>query len=180
MYLESDKIQIFPTSNRDSAYQAQARLMTESNIINIVNRLVDKDSFIINHKDTSIDFNIHGYWIHVPDIVPVTLSIQQEFPNATSIYAKITINTTQSGTQPEFKTINGTDTEAAGGGQIYTGVEFVTTKSSSGDTGTPYYLHLLEKVGNTWQVPEDSKVRFTTGAETRSVTIDDGDLDPVQ
>ena len=37
MYLESDNIQIFPTSNRNSAYQAQARLMTETNIINIVN-----------------------------------------------------------------------------------------------------------------------------------------------
>lgn len=177
MYLESDNIQIFPTSNRNSDYQAQARLMTETNIINIVNRLVNKDSFIINHKGKSIDFNIHGYWIHVTDINPVILSIQQEFPDATSIYAKITINTTQSGTQPEFKIIDGIDKEAADGGQIYTGVEFVTTTSSSDNTGTPYYLHLLEKINSSWQIPEDSRVKFTTDAETRSITIDDGDLD---
>lgn len=177
MYLESDNIQIFPTSNRNSAYQAQARLMTETNIINIVNRLVNKDSFIINHKGKSIDFNIHGYWIHVPDINQVIISIQKEFPNATSIYAKIKIKTITADTSPEFKIIDGIDEEAADGGQIYTGVEFVTTTSSSDNTGTPYYLHLLEKINSSWQIPEDSKVKFTTDAETRSVTIDDGDLD---
>ena len=169
--IKSANIKIFPTSKRDSAYQAQARLITESNIINIVNRLVDKDSFVIKYdKDKGdIDFNIHGYWVHVDDIIN-KLSLAS---SDTNIYAKIKIDTIQSETQPEFNMINGKDINT-----VYTGVEFVSTPPSTA-TNT-YFLHLLEKVGSTWQVPEDSWVKFTTSATTRSVTIDDGDLDPVQ
>lgn len=155
-YLQSNKISIFPTPYRGANYQPQARLVTEFNLINIVNRLVDKDSFVISYdpKDPnrSITFNIHGYWIKADLETAYTTG---------NLYASINVSPTE-----------GTDfIELVGGddGKGYTGVDFTTSLPSN----TSYYLKLLADN----QVPEDSWVKFTTDAETRSITIDDGDLD---
>ena len=164
MNLESNKISIFPTPNRGATYQPQARLVTEFNLTNIVNRLVDKESFVISYENNEIIFNIYGYWIKA-DLT------QSDLLTGESLYARIQVIAPE---DSDFIELQGSDTDGK-----YSGVEFLTEYSGTDSDGW-HSLKLLEKVGSTWQVPEDSKVRFTTGATTRSVTIDDGDLDPVQ
>lgn len=179
MNLESSKISIFPTPNRGTNYQPQARLVTEFNLVNIVNRLVDKESFVISYDNTpagienNIIFNIYGYWIKA------NLKDNSLLTNASNslLYARIKV------VGSDFIELDGTDekdtssTEASTEVKyLYKGVDFLT-ENPGPDAGGYHSLKLLEKVSGTWQVPEDSKVRFTTGTETRSVTIDDGDLD---
>ena len=161
--LKSDHISIFPTPNRVATYQREARLITESNLINIVNRLVDKDSFVISYiaAQNKITFNIHGYWIEA-DLT------QSGLLTGESLYARIRIDTPVGSA---FTELQGDDTNG-----IYSGVEFLNSYSGT-DADGYYSLKLLENIDGTWQVPEDSWVKFTTNATTRSVTIDDGDLD---
>ena len=44
---KSDKIRVFPSSKRDDAYDRNARLNTEHNLISLVNRLTGSKSFVI-------------------------------------------------------------------------------------------------------------------------------------
>lgn len=171
MNLESSKISIFPTPNRGT--DPQARLITEFNLVNIVNRLVDKESFVISYDNTpagienNIIFNIYGYWIKA------NLKNNSLLTNASnsSLYARIQVKKLSNS---DFTELQGEDKN-----NTYSGVEFLAGNPGTDSDGW-HSLKLLEKVSGTWQVPEDSKVRFTTGTQTRSVTIDDGDLDPVQ
>lgn len=174
-YLQSENISIFPTPNRGTNYQPQARLVTEFNLVNIVNRLVDKESFVISYDNTpagienNIIFNIYGYWIKA------NLKDNSLLTNASNslLYARIKV------VGSDFIELDGTDekdTSSAEVKYVYKGVDFLTENPDT-DAGGYHSLKLLEKVNGTWQVPEDSKVRFTTGTQTRSVTIDDGDLD---
>lgn len=161
MNLESGKIKIFPTPNRGTDYQPQARLVTEFNLTNIVNRLVDKESFVISYKNNKITFNIYGYWVEADFTDNPSLLTG-------NLYARIQVLDTNN-----FAELNGGDTEAA----KYEGVTFLTDNRELSTAADGYHsLKLLEN----GKVPEDSWVKFTTSATTRSVTIDDGDLDPVQ
>lgn len=170
MNLESGKIKIFPTPNRGTDYQPQARLVTEFNLTNIVNRLVDKESFVISYDNTpagienNIIFNIYGYWIKA------NLKDNSLLTNASNslLYARIQVKKLSNS---DFTELQGEDTN-----NTYSGVEFLAGNPDTDSNGW-HSLKLLEKVNGTWQVPEDSWVKFTTSATTRSVTIDDGDLD---
>lgn len=88
-YLNSDQIKVFPCGGRNINYDPLARLTTEQNLISIINRLVDMDSFIVTthasnqEMDNSIEeyiFNIDGYLFTVPNgvgaknIIETTLS----------------------------------------------------------------------------------------------------------
>lgn len=168
--LESSKISIFPTPNREATYQPQARLITEFNLINIVNRLVDKESFVISYKNNEIIFNIYGYWIKA-DLTGLSIT--------GDLYARIQVTASEGS---DFTELQGTDEKDTSGSEskyTYRGVTFITGDNivSFTDSDGWHSLKLLEKVGDTWQVPEDSQVKFATGAKTRSITIDDGDLD---
>ena len=75
-YLDSNKIKVFPCGGRNINYDPLARLTTEQNLISIINRLVDMDSFIVTthasnqEMDNSIEeyiFNIDGYLFTVPN-----------------------------------------------------------------------------------------------------------------
>lgn len=160
MNLESNKISIFPTPNRGATYQPQARLVTEFNLTNIVNRLVDKESFVISYENNEIIFNIYGYWIKA-DLT------QSDLLTGESLYARIQVIAPE---DSDFIELQGGDADGK-----YSGVEFLTEYSGT-DSGGWHSLKLLEKVNDTWQVPEDSWVKFTN-SKHRSVTIDDGDLD---
>ena len=160
--LQSSKISIFPTPDRST--DPQARLITEFNLVNIVNRLVDKDSFVISYDDTpdsnsnqnKITFNIHGYWIEA--------DLKDSDLDKGNLYASISI-TSKSNTNP-FAELIGQDSSSG----TYTGVKFSTDPFKGDDA--KYSLQLL--AGG--KVPEDSWVKFTN-SNHRSVTIDDGDLD---
>lgn len=75
-YLDSNKIKVFPCGGRNINYDPLARLTTEQNLISIINRLVDMDSFIVTthasnqEMDSSTEeyiFNIDGYLFTVPN-----------------------------------------------------------------------------------------------------------------
>ena len=75
-YLDSNKIKVFPCGGRNINYDPLARLTTEQNLVSIINRLVDMDSFIVTthasnqEMDDSIEeyiFNINGYLFTVPN-----------------------------------------------------------------------------------------------------------------
>lgn len=173
--LDSNKVKIFPTPNRGVGYQPQARLVTEFNLTNIVNRLVNKDSFVISYDNTpngienKITFNIHGYWIEA-DLKDSGLSITGNLYAGITTKDNTVTSTTETGVEStKFTELVGTDDSGK-----YTGVIFDINPI----TNAGYSLKLLEK----GQVPADSVVKFTTGISTtnipnRSITIDDGDLD---
>lgn len=75
-YLDSNKIKVFPCGGRAIKYDPLARLTTEQNLISIINRLVDMNSFIVTthasnqEMNNSIEeyiFNIDGYLFTVPN-----------------------------------------------------------------------------------------------------------------
>ena len=69
-YLNSDRIKVFPCGGRNSTYDPLARLTSEQNLISIINKLIDKDGFIISSHTVDWDmrtqsneylFNLKGY-----------------------------------------------------------------------------------------------------------------------
>jgi hypothetical protein len=53
-FIDSESIKVFPCGRRSSVYDNDSRLTTEYNLVSIINRLVDRDSFIV----TDVDFNV--------------------------------------------------------------------------------------------------------------------------
>jgi hypothetical protein len=102
-FISSDNILVFPCGRRKSKYDITARLTTEYNLVSIINRLVDKESFLITDialsagfaisEKTLFSFNIGGYLF--------TTSIADVFNAAgvtvtstsTDVYAYINKNT---------------------------------------------------------------------------------------
>lgn len=98
MYIQSDYIKMYPTPRRDSNIDPHAKLLTEYNIINIVNRLTNIDSFVIDGLNVSDDgttvnlsagsCNIHGYYFNLND----TLTIVDVSKNKTYLCLAIRFN----------------------------------------------------------------------------------------
>ena len=175
--LSTDKITVFPVSNKPS--EPNSRLLTEYNLTHIVNRLVDKSSFVITSNDSDtikdqtgpFEFNIEGYYVKIIDLKDLI----EQFSEVTSIYAKIGIKPSQADNN-NFQELKGEEDEAG----LYTGVNFTDTieaQSTVEEASAIYYnLKLLEKssASNNWQIPRESKVRFNQWSFS---SIDDGDLD---
>ena len=69
-FIGSNNINVFPCGSRNKNFDPFARLSTEYNLISIINRLVDKDSFIVTTHPKNMDLsndkepyiiNIKGY-----------------------------------------------------------------------------------------------------------------------
>ena len=99
-YINSENINIYPASARSNSID---RLNIEHNMINIVNRLTDIDSFIISGLDVQISngkimimpgaCNIHGYYVSIKNENndPYNTGIDVE---AGVVQLKLTFNTT--------------------------------------------------------------------------------------
>lgn len=138
---------VFPSTNSGDPKE---KIITEYNICNIVNRLVNRDAFVISatsiDSKLNISFNIKGYIFSTDNLWGEGVS------KDSTVYAqlKITQATTDS---PYWDT--------------YAGLELTTTKP---DPKYGVYLQLWDS--ETQDVPRDSWVKFDNGA----VYIDDGDL----
>lgn len=166
-YLTSDDISIFPISHRAEAYQSQ-RMLSEHNLTRLVEsrghtspidntvtgdgdldmHRVENDGYVIDLKTNTmkISFVLHGYYVEAGlSLLP------SEGNDNTNLYALIWIN------NETFQLIGSDD------GGYYQGVKFIL----SGDTpdlenncdtlnGSCFMLHLLERVGTVWQVPQHS------------------------
>lgn len=169
-YLYTENIKVFPTTRRLNK-QVTARLMTESNIANLIYQLLDTEGFVITDKketyvdDEIFEFNIHGYYFIVDSAKYIFNAIENQVSGtATSIYAHIQIEQTDGS---DYKELKGQDADPSSDGNaeytLYKGIHFTTTATApSKDTETNkwYTLKLFEKLNNTWKVPVESRVKF--------------------
>ena len=175
MNLSSNSIQVYPTSLRTDTYDRNARINSEFNITNLINRLTGRDSFIIDGITTLVDgvinageFNIKGYYFNLPSAVTLDSTLVSS-PSANDvIYFTITIKDMpiDSNSDVKFKQINGRDT--GGDGSKYTGLTIV--KIANGST-QPYdaegsaddvthYLPIFKYTGSSWVAIESSRLSF--------------------
>ena len=163
-YISSSKIEVFPTTKRSGDYKSN-RLMSEANLVRLVNQLLDTKSFVISNEfsitaTSSFEFNIAGYYFKI-DKQSDMASVITALSNPTNVYANITLT----GTAPWLE-LSGQDASGE-----YQGVTF----SSAASTGTNVYsLKILTKTDDTYGIPDESKVKFDLSKMTGSVLEVDG------
>lgn len=147
-YIQSIDVFVFPSSER-GIIQSDARIFYEKNTTNLINQLLGKDSFVITpefDEANSFRFNIKGYYF---EIKTGALIVRFAKTSDTNIYAKIKIVTNNN--MPELQ---GTDES-----NFYKGLEIVSSVSE--DTNEGYvYLHILQKAGTSWVIPDESRIQF--------------------
>ena len=178
-YIKSNAINVFPCANRGTAYNLQSRLTSEYNLTNIINQLIDTDSFVIsNNLSNGISFNIHGYYFSVSDYTSIT-TLDSSW---TDVYATITISSDVLVDGVIFNELIATRTAGIGASDSldndqteFTGVAFSNSPAEGDNT---YSLHILHRdsTGSSWYIPPESTVKFVTNSTRRSIKIDDGEL----
>ena len=179
-YPASESVTAFPTTKRPVQYRS-ARLMTEQNLVNIVNKLLDVDAFVITKEfdcsiDTttqlirnasSIEFNIHGYYFKLTDIasivnkfVPSIVSDTNQVAQGTAIHANIHVFKTG-----EYEELYGTDIDGSYEGLILTLNKPLLSAYKS--------LKILEYDGSKWVIPEESRYKYHSD---RLKSIDCGEI----
>ena len=121
-YANSGDIAVFPVSNRGPGYNVESRLMTELNITNIVNKLVDMDGFVItddaqlekstinNGSNVSFEFNINGYYFKIKDLYNFLRQKVADDGNEAPSYVTAYIACEETNGFKELKTIETSDT----------------------------------------------------------------------
>lgn len=131
IYQGTDDISVFPSAKRSQAKPEQ-RLLSEKNIVGLVNKLLDNESFVIRKDNSSIQFSINGYYFECTD---------SRVLGTAPLYAKISLTNGE---------LDGQDVDGD-----YEGVAF----SDSADQGEyTYVLQLLDSNGN---VPKDSDWKYS-------------------
>lgn len=154
MNINSNNIVVFPSVNRSvvGTTHKEAVQFTELNVTQIINRIVDRDSFIVkvsNVVDNKVDItiNIFGYYF---DIKQLDLS-----SFSTSVYAYVDILNKVDGVTISYNLV-GEDSN-----DVFTGLNIVSTVPSNTDvTKTRYSLLLFTKTNNVWSVNEDALIKF--------------------
>jgi hypothetical protein len=193
-FIASDKIAVFPCGRRNTTSDPYARLTTEYNLVSIINRLVDNDSFIVTNRTYSagglaadeeeFSFNIGGYlFITTPkDIIDAVVSTNSA---ATAIYAFIKFSgahSVGSDSLVELAKIDNSDTTLTylDDATNFIGVKFSGEEPNPAVEGLIKSLKLFERASTSenWRVVEESKIKFETKRDGihRSVRIDDGIL----
>jgi hypothetical protein len=193
-YLNSDDVTIFPSTRRATTY-VKSKLMSEASVVNIINKLVDKDSFVITgdhdvdstspYADNTFEFNVHGYYFSISKASLL-------FDLATGknkIYANIIVD--ESLDFPELVGIDTTEetTPTEETVYYYSGLHITldnTLKSSK--NGTVYSLQLFERYQGSpadwdvpkykeekgWIVPASSRIKFNQ--YSLNLNIDGGEI----
>lgn len=185
-YINSNNINVFPCANRGGNYDLPSRLTSEYNLTNIINQLLDADSFVITttlSDQSPISFNIHGYYFNVTDYTIITSLSGLE--SASDIYASIIVSSSTSAEgNISFQELNVFNSSGTAGGlnlddsatTTFRGIIFTADDTLSNPSQGIYTLHILTKSGSSWVVPAESTVKFITNSNKRSVCIDDGIL----
>ena len=146
--VESSKIKVFPTTKRSDEADRNARLMSEQNLISIVNRLTGLKSFIIHMPSissetnsitipTDSEFNIGGYYFKFIGDKKITID-----SNTTEI--GLQINTVTTG---NFTELQGNDSNGKDGN--YSGLTITTsTTSTENKQVSETYLPIIRKNSN--------------------------------
>lgn len=172
-YLQSNQIKVFPATRR-SVQSAGARQVTEANLVGMINKLIDKDGFVITKlvggesSNTNFSFCIHGYFF-TASLASLTAIAEAESKH--DVYAKITLDVANE--QPEFYELAEGDVIVAGSGvQEYHGITFSGTEFT-GLSSNEYSLHILT-YGTNWIVPESSQIKFNLNSIQKLELIDGG------
>lgn len=182
MYLNSEAVGVFPTTGRPQK-DPLGRLTTEYNLTSLINILLDVDGFVItndidgfnNNSIGAFQFNIKGYIFTIHKIGDLFNS--SDFSDASNLFASIKIkidagnSITSTGNENLNRIQSIIDGEDNKDGS-YRGLSILPTKPTDGS----YSLHILEKRGSKWYIPEESKIKLKTSksGDNRSVSIDDG------
>ena len=146
-YLASEIISVYPSARRGIT-KPESRLVTESALVGIVNKLIDKTGFVITNPfqaDRAFEFNIYGYYFKVATGQAITSLFPSAATNST-IYGVIHLDSLD----PSVVELAGQDED-----NVYTGIDFTLTEPSSG-----YWVALLQKGSSGWVVPENSTFKF--------------------
>ena len=155
--IESGNIKVFPSVRRSDESDLDARLPSEYNLTNIVNRLTNTDSFIVEGLTivknldgaiqlTSGSCNIHGYYFEIKNSI-----ILNDIGNHDKVYLKIE---TETSAVNSFVELVGNDES----NNVYTGLQIVYRKPETG-----YYLLLATKDGNgNWINNTQASIRYTS------------------
>lgn len=124
--IASKNIKVFPAVRRTES-PAESRQLSEKNLVGLVNKLLDVDSFIISYDATKdvMKFNIAGYYFEISEF---SAKVPEEK------YAKLVIDSTEDATYPELKgDENGN----------YLGLEFTSDENDLGE----HWIQLRESSG---------------------------------
>ena len=155
-YLDSSKINVYPSGYRGNGINPESFVNSEQNLNEIASRLTSEDSYIAHENGVDIEFVIKGYLFKAlkSDVTGLVTNTS----NGTIIYASVTVDeTTAEVTGGTYKTLVPYNTSSVGildnsTTNKFEGVYFDTT---SGDL--PLY-----KYEDEWKVIEDSMMTFST------------------
>lgn len=159
--IKSSSITVFPTTKRQKGNRS-SKLLTESNLVNIINSLLDVESFVITDNitsnDSSIEFNILGYYFKISKISDILAEVNPT--NLThSIYANIYFM--RSG---DYKELYGTDVQdpVDSTQYYYDGIYFTENEPDMSASGSLKILsrQLQGSLNNSWYIPYESKIRY--------------------
>ena len=92
-------VQVFPSSRR-VATQSSARMFSEKPVVDITNKLIDTEGFVISNNSTSgyvktsepFEFDLYGYYFYIDTTILIINSVIAENADAKNIYAKIVLD----------------------------------------------------------------------------------------
>lgn len=169
MYIESKKIKVYPTSKRGSTIDLNSRYNSEQNIISVVNRLADKDSFIIEGitkkaATTLVEqlnkgeegtpqlysgkLNIHGYYFDIIQDIDISLAVEDVEDKSGKLICGIQIQKYKE----EFNELVGLDDTSSG---TYKGLQILFIEGDEIPTASniSHYLVLAtyDSESNKWK-----------------------------
>lgn len=202
--LSSSDIRVYPSSKR-VGIDPGAKFTTEYNLTNLINRLTNRQAFVItdavlldsSNGITNFEFNILGYYFLVN--LPKTLLSEANSVNK-YLNASITITQNHYGDNATFynwwqlegqdETINtskqfrglqldwSNQTTHQPQGGTSPNLSGVWRSELSPSTSVIYTFTILERTASGYIIPPASKIRLFTSTDGnyRSVSIDDGEL----
>lgn len=158
-YLTSDKINVFPSTRRTYSQTAfSTRLMTESAIARLINKLIDYDGFVISEEindNTIFELNIYGYYFQITNFVAF---LNSTFSSASDIYASIIIDPSGS---PSYQELYVPAENASA--TTFQGLIFSSDGNPSVTLPTNGFLKTLKiavKENSNWIIPDESRAKF--------------------
>lgn len=154
MYLDSDKIKVFPFAKTRADDDISSRLFYEENISRLVRQVVDTEGFVVSGGITStgitsqegLAINIHGYYFYIEKETSIV-------PDESSTTCYASIKLTSGGSVSE---LIGQDNDKG----KFDALNF--TNIPPEDTNV-FYVKLAEKTTTGWVINNELKRKFNFG-----------------
>ena len=149
-----DNVEVFPVTFN----AGNSNLLSETNISEMLAALTEKRNFVVSYDDNSgkIEFYLEGYHCKIDSVGTALIE------NADSLWIRL-------------NKANGLVKQPNGNNE-FEGLDYVTSKPTENQN---QYFQLLVKENNTWKVPAESYIRFTSESIDMSnldIDIDGGEI----